>query len=63
MTIMTTENKCVICGDWPERDRWALREMNEWLPLQEIEDVCEACVMAWAHNVGFPVRDDDATEH
>jgi hypothetical protein len=57
------EDDCIICGKWPERDRWALRAMTEWLPLQEIESVCEACLMAWARNVGFPVSDDDATEH
>ena len=31
---------CAICGKWPEKDRWALREMIDSLPLQEIERVC-----------------------
>jgi hypothetical protein len=53
---------CVICCKWPERDRWALREMLDTLPLQE-EPICDACLMAWARNVGFPVRDDDAADH
>jgi hypothetical protein len=25
---------CIICGKWPEKDRWALREMLDTLPLQ-----------------------------
>ena len=53
---------CIICGNWPERDRWVLREMLDTLPI-DIELICDACLMAWARNVGFPVRDDDATEH
>ena len=30
---MTTPNDCIICGKWPEPDRWALREMIDALPL------------------------------
>jgi hypothetical protein len=51
---------CVVCGKWPERDRCALREMIESLPLQETEGVCDEWV--WSSKVGFPVGDDgDAT--
>jgi hypothetical protein len=35
-----TEN-CIVCSKWSERDRWALREMIDSLPLQEIEQVLE----------------------
>jgi hypothetical protein len=24
---MPSEGDCIICGKWPEKDRWALREM------------------------------------
>jgi len=36
-------NDCIICSKWPERDRWALREMIDSLPLQE-EPVCDDCL-------------------
>jgi hypothetical protein len=32
---------CVVCGKWPDRDRWALRAMTDSLPLQEIEMICD----------------------
>jgi hypothetical protein len=35
---------CIICGNWPERDRWALREMIDRLPLDE--DSCISCRLA-----------------
>jgi hypothetical protein len=35
---------CIICGNWPERDRWALREMIDRLPLDE--DSCIPCRLA-----------------
>ncbi|MDX6462537.1 MAG: hypothetical protein QOE55_6234 [Acidobacteriaceae bacterium] len=59
---MTSEGACIICGKWPEKDRWALREMLDTLPI-DMELICDECVMAWARNVGFPVGDDGATEH
>jgi hypothetical protein len=41
---MNTEGDCVICGKWPEKDRWALPEMIDSLPLQEIERICDKCL-------------------
>ena len=35
----------VICSKWPERDRWALREMITELPLTE-EPFCADCLHA-----------------
>jgi hypothetical protein len=32
---MTSEDDCIICGKWPEKDRWALREMIDSLPLDD----------------------------
>jgi hypothetical protein len=28
-------DNCIICGKWPEADRWALREMLDTLPLND----------------------------
>jgi hypothetical protein len=47
------------CGNWPERDRWALREMLDTLPLHEPTSI--ECEVAFWRNMGLPVRDDDAT--
>lgn len=35
---------CINCGKWPEKDRWALREMIDSLPLQE-EPICDECFL------------------
>jgi hypothetical protein len=43
--MMPEEDDCVVCGKWPEKDRWALREMLDSLPM--FEQVCDACLMAW----------------
>jgi len=42
---------CIICGKWPEKDRWALREMIDSLPLQEIERVCDECLASFWNGV------------
>jgi hypothetical protein len=39
------EDDCAICGHWPARDRWALREMLDTLPM--VDEVCDACLVAW----------------
>ena len=46
------EDDCVICGKWPARDRWALRETLEWLPLDDVP-ICDECAMAWGRNIGL----------
>jgi hypothetical protein len=48
---------CIICGKWPEKDRWALREMIDSLPLQE-KSICDECLLAfWANCVVGPEPD------
>ena len=42
-----SEDNCVICGKWPENDRWALREMTDSLPLQAIESICDNCLVSF----------------
>jgi hypothetical protein len=44
-------SECVVCGHWPEADRWACREMLDSIPLSD--DVCEECEMAFWKNIGF----------
>jgi hypothetical protein len=55
-------DNCIICREWPERRRRALREMLDTFPLQE-EPVCNECLMVFWRNMGLPARDGDATEH
>jgi hypothetical protein len=49
-----SEDDCIICSKWPERDRWALREMLDALPLDD-EPVCDECLMVfWKNCVAGP---------
>jgi hypothetical protein len=48
-----SEDDCVVCGSWPERDRWALREMIDTIPLSD--DVCDECNMAFWRNCIVPL--------
>jgi hypothetical protein len=52
MTDDVSEDDCLVCGKWPERDRWALREMIDTVPL---DGVCAACDMAWWRNCIVPL--------
>ncbi len=55
-----SEDQCALCSRiWPS-ERPAFRAHLDEIPLNET--VCNACLMAWARNVGFPVR-HDSTEH
>ena len=55
---------CIICGKWPERDRWALREMIDALPLQE-DNIGDECLMAFWKNrvVGESRKLPEPTQH
>ena len=46
-----SEDECIFCGHWPEKDRWALRETIEILPLDD-DCVCDACFAAFWQNCG-----------
>jgi len=37
---------CIICCQCPEKDRWALREMTDSLPLHE-EPICDECLRSF----------------
>ena len=38
---------CIICGKWPEADRWALREMLDTLPLNDEPFATDASPCCW----------------
>ena len=40
-----SEERCIFSGRWPEKDRWALRDTIEILPLED-NHVCNACFSA-----------------
>ena len=58
---MTSEDDCIICGKWPEKDRWALREMIDSLPLQEVERVCDECLVSFWN--GIVEQPDGPSKH
>jgi len=43
LSLAPSEDDWIICGKWPEKDRWALREMIDSLPLHE-EPICDECL-------------------
>jgi hypothetical protein len=51
-----SEDDCIICGAWPKRDRWALREMIDFLPMDD-EHICDECLMAFLHRLAGPEPD------
>jgi hypothetical protein len=58
-----SESDCVVCGKWPEKDRWALREMIDTLPLQEIEQICDGCLTTFWHNCVVGPKPDEPSKH
>ena len=40
---------CAASG--PEKDRWALREMIDSLPFQEIQRICDGCLRSSWHRI------------
>jgi hypothetical protein len=39
------EDDCVVCKSWPSADRWARRQVTEWLPVSDDQPVCDECVL------------------
>ena len=53
--IVTDEDDCSVCGDCPKADRKGMRDLIDVIPAHE--PICEACVMAWAINIGLVVEE------
>ena len=41
------EDDCVVCGRWPPAERWARRQITEWLPVGDDEPVCDECMLTF----------------
>jgi hypothetical protein len=54
---------CAICGKWLEKDRWALREMIDSLPLQAIERVCDECLEGFWNGIVEQPEPDSPSKH
>jgi hypothetical protein len=39
------EDDCVVCKSWSPADRWARRQITEWLPVGDDQPVCDECMM------------------
>lgn len=56
MTEYVSEKNCALCSKmWPS-ERLQFRELLCSMPLDEL--VCNACLMAFARNIGLTTRDD-----
>ena len=46
------EHDCVVCGSWRPADRWARRQIREWLPVGDGQPVCDECMMtSWQRQI------------
>jgi hypothetical protein len=50
LSLAPSEDDCIICSKWPEKDRCALREMIDSLPLHE-EPICDECLRSVWHRI------------
>jgi hypothetical protein len=41
-----SEEECILCAHWSEKDRWVLRDAIKILPLED-DGVCDACFAAF----------------
>jgi hypothetical protein len=60
MDDFVSEDDCSLCSKMWQSERSEFREVLDSIPLNR--PVCNACLMAFARNIGFPVR-DDPVEH
>ena len=62
MTDHVSEDQCALCARMWASERPAFRAQLNKIPLKD--PVCDACVVAFFRNIGFPISDDDeATRH
>lgn len=61
MADFVSEDQCALCSAmWPS-EREAFRANLDQIPLRET--VCDACLIAFWRNIGFPVSDAEPTQH
>jgi hypothetical protein len=54
-----SEDECVVCGEWPEADREYLRWFVDSVPVRDVEQICDACLLAfWENWAGRPDPDE-----
>src|SRR6266480_2218844 len=58
MSDFVDEEHCPLCARYWPSERPAFRANLDTIPLKE--PICNAFLMVWARNIGFPVSDDDA---
>jgi hypothetical protein len=56
MDDYVSENDCSLCSKMWQSERSEFRKILDSIPLDK--PVCNACLMSFARNIGFPVRDD-----
>lgn len=60
MTDEVAEDQCAVCSGARGSERALLRLELDSIPLKQ--PVCDACVMAFFRNIGFPVSDNEANK-
>jgi hypothetical protein len=53
-----SEDACVVCREWPRADRAYLRWFIDSVPGEDLERICDACMLAfWDNRSHRPDRD------
>ena len=61
--VQIPEDDCVVCKSWPLADRWARRQVTEWLPVGDDQPMCDECMMTswqrliWMSHAAEPSED------
>jgi hypothetical protein len=61
MPDFVSEEQCVLCSAMRSSERATFRENLNRIPLSD--NICNACLIAFWRNIGFPVSDDGPTQH
>jgi hypothetical protein len=57
-----SDDDCINCGKWPEKDRWALRQMIDALPLGE-EQICDECLRSFWCGIAEQPEPESQSKH
>jgi hypothetical protein len=61
MDDFPSSDDCTLCGHIHPVLRPMFREALVKLPLQKLDLICEACIVGWGRNAGFPVEPVEPT--